>query len=109
MKWSQGVFPKVFGAVFCLCSPCLASDYNEAVSAAKRAVLVQSGAQQKIQEVKRLYTKKASELIKEYDLTKEAVTLGTVIQIARERSFLIQYNGTDYMIYPNEVRVRIRF
>lgn len=109
MKWSQNIFPKVFGAVFCFCTPCFSSDYIEAVSAAKRALLIQSGAQKKIQEAKRQYARQAVELVKEYNLTKEAAALGTVIQIARERSVLIQHNGTDYMIYLNEVRIRIHF
>ena len=109
MKWSQKVFPKIFMTLFCVCSPCAAADYKQALAAARQAGYVQSGAKEKINQIKNQYTKEAKTLLKEYNLSSEAVTLGMVLQAARDKKISIQHNGTEYLIGPQEIKIRIQF
>lgn len=108
-EWSRTVLPKVFGAVFLVCGVSEASQYTSALNSASKALIIQSGVRDKVNSIKRNYTKQARELLKQANIEKEVSTIGATVQIIREKSISIQYDGVDYQLLPNEIRVRFHF
>jgi hemin uptake protein HemP len=107
VKQSQTISLKILGVVFC--SSCWATDYTQAITVAGRAGLIQSGAKERITRLKNQYVKDAKALLNQYDLTSEAATLGAAVQVAKEKKILIQHHGTEYLIGPREIKIRIQF
>jgi|GEM_PF-7021528 len=108
-QWSRTILPKVFGAVFFISTSSEASQYTEALNTASRAFVIQSGIRDKVNTVKRHYANQARELLKQADVEKEVGAIGAAAQIIRDKSISIQYDGVDYQLRPNEVKVRFYF
>lgn len=108
-KWSRTILPKVLGAVFLTCGTSEASQYTEAFNTASKAFVIQSGIRDKVNSIKRNYANQARELLKQADIEKEVGALGATVQIIRDKSINIQYDGVDYQLLPNEIRVRFHF
>ena len=110
-KWSRMLFSKVFGAVFLLSTSAWASREQQALDAARRALLIQSGIQKKVQDFRQFYSNKVKSSVvstlKEYDALEEAAVIGGILQIIRERGLSIKYEGVDYIITPSQVKVII--
>lgn len=109
MKWSQSYFPKVLGGVFLLCSTATASQYDAALTAAAQATYIQSGLKGKTDLLKKTIFQKSKEILKEYDVQKEAALLGSTLQTIRDKAIIIRYEGVDYELRINELKVRFCF
>lgn len=109
MKWSQDYFPKVLGGVFLLCSTASASQYDTALTAATQAAYIQSGLKEKTDLVKRTVFQKGKEMLKEYNVEKEAAVVGTTLKTIRDKAILIRYDGIDYEFRMNEVKIQFCF
>jgi len=109
MKWSRSFFSKVLGGVFCICSVATASQYDEALGAARQAAYIQSGLRQNVDTIKRYYVDQAKNFISKEGLRVEASVLGTAIQTIQSKSVSIKYDGVQYFVSPSEIRVQFSF
>lgn len=88
-----------------------ASREEQALDAARRAFLIQSGIQKKVQDIRQHYLNKAKasvvSALKENNVLEEAAVIGGILQIVRERGLNIKYEGVDYIITPSQIKVII--
>jgi len=105
VKWSQTVFPKILGGVFCVCTPAIASDYTSALKAARQAGYIQSGLKQKVDSTKRYYANLTKSRLTEYGLIEETAILGTTLELIQNKAINIRYQGVDYFVTPNGIKI----
>lgn len=108
MKWSRVVLPKVFGAVFLTTTCHAVSEYEEALNAAKKAAMIQSGLTKQIVKLKKQTVNEAKDVLKKYEILEETAIVGGVLQIIRDKAIKVKHEGVDYFIAPLQVRVTFR-